>query len=224
MLGKIVSAEGIAVDPSKVEVIQLVLPPRNTKELLRLILGQVRWHGRMLRYLADVAVPLNNVLSLPKFEWSRECNKAFRTLKLMLAKAPIVQPPQWDLPFHIFVDALDVAIGVVLMQARVPDWFRPVYYASRRLSSAEKNYSMTEREALGMVYAVNKFWHYLLGNKFTFHVDHSALVYLVAKQALHGKFARWMLILTEFEFTVIHMPSKEHAILQISYHGWRPVI
>ena len=117
----------------------------------------------------------------------------------MLAKAPIVQPPQWDLPFHVFVDASDVAIGAVLMQARVPDWFRPVYYASRRLSAAEKNYSVTEREALGMVYAVNKFRHYLLGNKFTFHVDHSALVYLVAKQALHGKFARWMIILTEFE-------------------------
>ena len=106
------SAEGIAVDPSKVEVIQLVLPPRNTKELLR-FLGQVRWHGRMLRYLADVAVPLNNVLSLPKFEWSRECDKAFQTLKLMLAKAPIVQPPQWDLPFHVFVDASDVALLVL---------------------------------------------------------------------------------------------------------------
>ena len=121
MLGQIVSADGIAVDPSKVEVIQLVLPPRNTKELLE-FLGQVRWHGRMLRYLADVAMPLTNVLSLPKFEWSRECDKAFRTLKLMLAKAPIVHP-QRDLPFHVFVDASDVAIGVVLMQARVPNWF-----------------------------------------------------------------------------------------------------
>ena len=95
----------------------------------------------------------------------------------------------------------------------MPDWFRPVYYASQRLSSAaEKNYLVTEHEALGMVYAVDKFWHYLLGNKFTFHVDHSALVYLVAKQDLHGKFARWMLILTEFKFTVIHMPGKEHAV------------
>ena len=98
------------------------------------------------------------------------------------------------------------------MQARVPDWFWLVYYASQRLSSAEKNYSVTEREALGMVYVVNKFRHYLLGNKFTFHVDHSALVYLVAKQALHGKFAPWMLILTEFEFTLIHMPGKEHTV------------
>ena len=128
----------------------------------------------------------------------------------MLAKAPIVQPPQWDLSFHVFVDASDVAIGAVLMQARVLDWFRPVYYASQRLSSAKKNYSATE--ALGMVYSVNKFRNYLLGNKFTFHVDHSALVNLVAKQALHGKFARWMLILTEFEFTVIHMPGKEHVV------------
>ena len=63
-----------------------------------------------------------------------------------------------------------------------------------------------------MVYAVTKFWHYLLGNKFMFHVDHSTLVYLVNKQSLHGKLAQWMLILTEFDFIVVHMPGKMHAI------------
>ena len=59
-----------------------------------------------------------------------------------------------------------------------------MYYASRHLSAAEKNYSTTKREALRMVYNINKFWHYLLGRKFTFHVDHSTLLYLVNKQAL----------------------------------------
>ena len=57
-----------------------------------------------------------------------------------------------------------------------------------------------EREALGMIYNINKFWHCLLGRKFTFHVDHAALLYLVGKQALIGKLARWMLLLQEFDF------------------------
>jgi len=54
-------------------------------------------------------------------------------------------------------------------------------YSSRLLNSAERNYTITQREVLAMVYALHKFMHYLLGNKFTFYVDHMALVYLVNK-------------------------------------------
>ena len=104
-------------------------------------------------------------------------------------------PPNWDQCFHVFVDASDIAIGSVLMQEQTQGWFWPVYYASRRLSVAEKNYSVTERECLGMIYSVKKFRHYLLGKIFYFHVDHSTLVYLVQQQNLTGKLARWMLLL-----------------------------
>ena len=90
------------------------------------------------------------------------------------------------------------------MQMYADNWYRPVYYASRRLSKAERNYSTTEREALGMIYSVNKFRHYLLGKKFTFHVDHSKLIYLVPKASLIGKLARWSLLLQEFEFDIVH--------------------
>ena len=63
-----------------------------------------------------------------------------------------------------------------------------------------------------MIYNINKFQHYLLGLKFTFHVDHSALLYLVAKQELTGKLARWKLMLKEFEFDILHRPWVQHAI------------
>ena len=72
----------------------------------------------------------------------------------------------------------------------MPNWYRPVYYASRKLSKIECNYSTMEQEALGMIYNVNKFWHYVLWQKFTFHVDHTALLYLVGKQTLTRKLAR----------------------------------
>ena len=62
-----------------------------------------------------------------------------------------------------------------------------------------------------MVYSINKFRHYLLGKKFTFHVDHSALLYLVSKQELTGKLARWTLVLQDFEFDILHRPVQ-HAI------------
>lgn len=80
--------------------------------------------------------------------------------------------PNWDQYFHIFVDASDHAIGSVLMQEQTPSWFRPVYYASQRLSTAEKNYSVKKRECLGMIYLVKKLRHCLLGHLFFFHADH----------------------------------------------------
>ena len=63
-----------------------------------------------------------------------------------------------------------------------------------------------------MVYNITKFRHYLLGRKFTFHVDHSTLLYLVNKQALTGRLARWMLLLQEFDFQIYHRPGVQHAV------------
>ena len=93
----------------------------------------------------------------------------------MLVVAPILQPLDWSLEFHIFVDASHIAIGGVLMQGKVKGWFRPVYYASRVLTIAEQNYTIIEKEAFGMIFALRKFRHYLLANKVIFHVNHHAL-------------------------------------------------
>ena len=63
-----------------------------------------------------------------------------------------------------------------------------------------------------MVYSINKFRHYLLGRKFTFHVDHSTLLYLVNKHVLTGRLTRWMLLLQEFDFQFPHRPGVQHAV------------
>ena len=161
----------------------------------------------MIRHLADFATPLHVAVHRVPFQWADTEEKAYQALKVMLSQAPVVQPSDWTKSFHVFVDASDVAIDSVLMQLTEPKWSRPVYYASRKLSKAERNYSMTEREALGMVYSVTKYRHYSLGRKFSFHVDHSALLYLVSKASLTGKIARWTLLLQEFEFDIFHRPG-----------------
>ena len=161
----------------------------------------------MIRHLADFATPMHAAVHRVPFQWAEPEEKAYQALKVMLSQAPVVQPPDWTKSFHVFVDASDIAIGSVLMQLTEPKWYRPVYYASRKLSKAEQNYSTTEREALGMVYNVTKYRHYLLGRKFSFHVDHSALLYLVSKASLTGKIARWTLLLQEFEFDIFHRPG-----------------
>ena len=162
--------------------------------------GQFRWHSCVLCYLADLATPLHAAMHTIPFWWMDQEDEAYHSLKVMLSHAPVVQPPKWWQPFHMFMDASNIAIGSALMQKTPPNWYRPVYYTSGRLSIAEKNYSTTEREALRMKYNITKFCHYLLGWKFPFHVDHSTLLYLVNKQDLTSRFARWMLLLQEFNF------------------------
>jgi len=63
-----------------------------------------------------------------------------------------------------------------------------------------------------MVYALHKFKHYLLGNKFTFYVDHMALVYLVNKPQVSGRFVSWLLLFIEYDFIIVHKPSRSHLM------------
>ena len=86
----------------------------------------------------------------------------------------------------------------------------PISYASRLLNSAEQNYTTTEREGIGMVYAVKKFRHYLLANTFLFFMDHQDLLYLVNKPCNTGRIVRWFIILLEFDFTVVVKKGKTH--------------
>jgi hypothetical protein len=82
--------------------------------------------------------------------------------------ALILIAPRWDLEFHVHIDASNLAIGVMLAQNPTEKCDQPITYAAQLLNNAEKNYTTTEREALAMVYALHKYCHYLLGNKFVF--------------------------------------------------------
>lgn len=172
-MGQEIFEESISVDPDKVAANMQALPPQTQKQYLG-FLGQIRWHGQHLRFLAHLAIPINMVANAAKFEWIEECKQAFRRLKVQLSTAPIMVPPNWGQCFHVFVNASNCAIGNVLMREQTYSWFRPVYYSSRWLSSPERNYLVTERECLELIYSVKKFWHYLVGRNFYFHVDHSA--------------------------------------------------
>ena len=81
----------------------------------------------MLRYLANFATPLHAAMHRIPFQWTEQEEKAYQALEVMLSQAPVVQPPDWTKDFHVFTDALDIAIGSVFMQLMEPKWYRPVY-------------------------------------------------------------------------------------------------
>nr|GEZ00152.1 reverse transcriptase domain-containing protein [Tanacetum cinerariifolium] len=118
-----------------------------------------------------------------------EKSALIKTLKKKLTEAPILIAPNWDLPFELMCDASDFAICAVLGQ-RHEKHFKPIHYASKTMTDAESNYTMTEKEMLAVVYAFEKFRSYLIMNKSIVHMDHSALKYLFAKKDAKARLLR----------------------------------
>ena len=210
-LGYVVSKDGREPDPEKVAVIKNLAPPVNVKGVER-VLGHIGWYRELIPNYATKTIPITRLQrKLVKFEWAQECEESFQWLKDKLGSYPVLRPPNWDVPFHVYCDASAVAVGSALCQP-VGDGKKdlPIAFASKQLNAAEKNYTTTERECLAMVFSVKKFRHYLLLNPVVFFVDHMAIKYLVNKADLSGRIARWVLLLEEFDYTVEYKPGKMH--------------
>ena len=94
-----------------------------------------------------------------------------------LIYAPIVQPPNWNLPFEIMCDSSDYDVGVVVGQ-RVDKKLNVIHYATKTLDNAQRNYATTEKEFLAVVFACDKFRSYIVDSKVIFHTDHAVIKYL----------------------------------------------
>ena len=130
------------------------------------------YYRRFIEHYSRIAAPLYALTGNVDFLWTEKCDQAFKELKKLLSIAPVLQGPNWNLPFQISSDASDTAIGAVLGQEEDK---RPyaIYYISKNLSSAELNYTVTEKEFLAVIHAVNKFKHYITGYPVMLYTDHS---------------------------------------------------
>jgi hypothetical protein len=121
-------------------------------------LGYVGYHRRFIEAYSLISTCLTELMKKDTpYEWTDIRHIAFLLLKDKLINAPILVPPDWDKTFHVDVDVSKFCIGLMLSQKDDQKKDHPIYYASRQLNPAEKNYSTTEREALGIVYACKKF-------------------------------------------------------------------
>ena len=108
-----------------------------------------------------------------------------------------MRAPNWHLPFEVMCDSSDLSIGAVLGQREEGKPY-VVYYASKTLNEAQRNYTTTEKELLAVVYALYKFCAYLVGSDIIIFIDHSALKYLLTKKSAKARLIRWVLLLQEF--------------------------
>ncbi|KAI3445221.1 hypothetical protein Pfo_001886 [Paulownia fortunei] len=211
VLGHIISSEGIEVDKSKIELIANLPTPKTVKEI-RSFLGHAGFYRRFIKDFSIISKPLCNLLTKDTiFEWTENCENAFVKLKSMLTSAPIMQPPDWTLPFEIMCDASDYAVGAVLGQRKDKKPY-VIYYASKTLNGAQLNYTTTEKELLAVVFALDKFRSYLVGSPIVVFSDHAALKYLLSKKDAKPRLIRWILLLQEFNVTIRDKKGVENVV------------
>nr|GEV50056.1 reverse transcriptase domain-containing protein [Tanacetum cinerariifolium] len=209
VIGHKISKQRIKVNKAKVDVITK-LPHPTTVKGIRSFLGHADFYRRFIKDFSKIAKPMTRLFEKDTpFHFSKECVEAFQTLKIKLTEAPILIAPDWDMPFELMCDASDFAIGAALGQ-RQDKHFRPIHYASKTIPDAESNYTTTEKEILAVVYAIENFRSYLIINKSIVYTDHSALKYLFAKKDSKARLLRWVLLLQEFTFKVIHTKGAEN--------------
>ena len=156
VLGHLVSSKGLEVDKTKVEVIQDLAFSKLIREL-RSFLGYVGFNRHFIQDFFKVSKPLTSHLCKDKDLIIEEEGKhAFMQLKRALLEVPILQSPNWDLPFEIMCDASDFAVGAVLGQW-IDKKSTAVCYTSKTLGDAQLNYTTMEKELLAVVFALEKF-------------------------------------------------------------------
>lgn len=138
------------------------------------------WYRRFIENFAEIARPLTWLTKKTvKWQWENEQQKAYEKLKTALTTTPVLKQADYEAPFTIKTDASNYAIGPALVQGEGPNE-HPIEYASRLLTSAELNYTVTEKEALAIVWAISRFKGYIEGNKFlTAITDHQPLKWLL---------------------------------------------
>ena len=164
-----------------------------------------------MKDFAKIASPLNHLTrkNVP-FLWNSDCETAFVALKSRLSSPPILAYPNFELPFHLYTDASQYALGYVLGQV-VQDREVVIAYGGRELNDAEKRYSTTEREALAVVDGIKRYQPYLTGQSFFVHTDHGSLSWLMKVKDPTGRLARWALQLQQYTFEIVHRPGSSHG-------------
>ncbi|KAG3011197.1 hypothetical protein PC119_g13289 [Phytophthora cactorum] len=213
ILGCLVGKNGVRPDPEKVRVISEWPTLSNVKELSQ-FLGLATY---LCKYVENYAGKIRSLSQLLKKEaewkWTAKCQQAFEAVKQGLTEAPILAVADQDRPFHVVCDASDFAIGCALMQHDQEGHDRGVYYQSRQLKPAERNYRVHDKDLLAIKYALTKFRVYLLGSgPFVVNTDHASLRTAVKSPHISQRMARWLSFFAEYDSRVEYKPGRLNVV------------
>ena len=202
------------VRPLDAKIQTIVKYPTSRKELAR-FLGMAGYYRNFCLNFSEIAAPLTNLLSKKvKFVWTDDCQMAFDKVKLLLQKSPVLKSPDYEKPFKLIIDSSDVGTGSVLVQEASDGLDHPVSYFSKKFLKYQKNYSVVEKETLGLVLALEHFDVYLGSTPFKIkaYTDHNPLTFLKTMKNKNQRLVRWSLALREYSLEIQHIPGSENVV------------
>eukprot|EP00889_Picochlorum_renovo_P006337 jgi/Picre1/33367/NNA_008691.t1 len=214
-LGQIVTADGIRVNPSKIEAVQNFPVPHNIPTL-RSFLGLANYYRRFIRDYSAQVCHLSELLKddVP-FVWTDECDREFQNIKLKLTSAPTLRIADPNLPYVVHTDASDVALGAVLMQD-FGKGLQPIEFLSKKFGDTQRKYQVFEKEILALVAALREWRHYLLGAKggVTLYTDNRAVTHLRTLKTPGRKELGWLEILAEYGqgLVISYITGKQNRV------------
>jgi len=202
-LGQNITVGEVSVHAEKID--KVVKAPRpTTKKQLRSFLGLTGYYRNYIPNYAAIAVPLTDLTRKGQpnqVRWEEPQEKAYSTLKRLIASKPILKLPDLKKPFILRTDASDYGVGAVLMQDHDGHLF-PVSYASKKLTDRERAYATVEKECFAVVWALKKFMVYLYGKEFILQTDHQPLAYLKKAKLNNSRIMRWAMYLQGYKFKI----------------------
>ncbi|GFW51364.1 retrovirus-related Pol polyprotein from transposon opus [Trichonephila clavipes] len=180
------------------------------KEVFRLLHeGGIKTDETKVQAIVEMKPPRNSK-EVSKFLGMTQCAESIRRGQGGYNKSVSFKIPRFQKPFELFTDASSIGVGAVLNQEQ-----RPVVFASRTLSAAERNYTVTERKCLAVVWVLNKFRTYLGSLPIKVITDHAALTHLTTGKNVSNRMIRWALKLAEFNIEREHRPGTQNTIADI---------
>ena len=221
-LGYIITKEGVKPQPKKVQAILDMKRP-TTKTEVRHFLGMVQYYRDLWPRRSEICAPLTELTKGSKkgaVQWNERCEQAFTSMKRLIAKETLLAYPDFNKKFTIHTDASDFQLGAVIMQEN-----KPLAFFSRKLTSAQRNYTTTEKELLSVVETLKEFRNILLGYKIEVFTDHKNLTY-ESTECSSQRAQRWRGVIQEFDIefkfiageankvadAISRLPKEEHEI------------
>jgi hypothetical protein len=201
-----ISADGVAMDATKVQAIHDWPVPRSARAV-RGFLGLAGYYRKFIHNYGTLAAPLTSLLKKEGFSWGTEAAKAFEDLKTAVTAAPVLAMPDFAKPFVVECDASSHGFGAVLIQDG-----HPVAFFSRSVAQRHRALAAYERELIGLVQVVRHWRSYLWGRRFCVKTDHYSLKYLLDQRLATIPQHHWVGKLLGFDFSVEYKPGAANSV------------
>ena len=202
-LGYLLTTGGLKPQPAKIEAMHRIMKPNNAKQL-KMFLGMVNFYRDMFPKRSHFLSPLNKLASKKgkDWYWGAAEQKDFELAKEMLTEHATLAFPDFERPFDLYTDASDRQLGATLVQDG-----KPLGFYTRKLNSAQLNYTVGEKELLGIIEGFKAFEGMIRGQDLTVHTDHLNLLY---QSMPSQRMVRWRLMLKEWHLTIKHVAGVDN--------------